>query len=219
MFVIVVVYVYSVGVLHGHTSTTLAAAAAPAIPLIHREDQTSPPPHVHTTTATFTPASGWIKRDVISATRFVVMKTVKEEYGHDGGYQHEKMWLQRLQGSGITGDLVSFDDDTQTLVMEIAGEPVRKPTLPPDWPTQLIRIASVLRRYNVSHNDIKPSELLVSGGRLQLVDFGRATRIGEPFPTSWRGYRARWFGERRPHRGRHHTERGARPPARPRPYP
>ena len=49
---------------------------------------------------------------------------------------------------------------------------------PPDWLEQCLEILVSLRRAGCSHRDIRPGNLLASGGVIRLIDFGWSCPIG-----------------------------------------
>ena len=61
--------------------------------------------------------------------------------------------------------------------MEYAGEYLTKQNMPKNYEEQIKNIIVVLNQYRCSHNDIKPSELLILDGRIKLIDFGLAKRV------------------------------------------
>ena|GEM_PF-3585338 len=71
------------------------------------------------------------------------------------------------------------------IAMDYVGEPVSRETLPPDWQLQADHILAVLKQYGCCHNDIKPEDILVRDGRLFLIDFGWATKLGDAIPPDW----------------------------------
>lgn len=92
-------------------------------------------------------------------------------------------WLIELQPTGIVPRLLSHTTDTLTL--DYRGEPVRQYNLPKDWREQASDILAALSGHGCSHNDIKCDNLVVLDGRLSLIDFGWATRTGDPIPPNW----------------------------------
>lgn len=50
---------------------------------------------------------------------------------------------------------------------------------------QCIRILWLLQAKNCNHNDVRPENLLVLDGKIQLIDFQWATHRGEEIPESW----------------------------------
>lgn len=129
-----------------------------------------------------------LKNDASSRVVLTVSKYVGTEYDERYGvdcYQNEKKWLTALAGTGVTPKVIAFDDEARLIVTEYAGAPVTRTTLPANWQTQGARILNVLRDHNCRHNDIKPREILVHNGRLCLVDFGWASELDRPLPTTF----------------------------------
>jgi hypothetical protein len=102
------------------------------------------------------------------------------EFGLEG---REVYWLERLRSSGIVPELVRHDADT--ICTRYVGEPASQRNLPEDWPAQAEWILSALAGFGCSHNDIKCDNLMVLGGAIRLIDFGWATRLGDPIPAEW----------------------------------
>ena len=57
--------------------------------------------------------------------------------------------------------------------------------LPKDWKTQIEKILYKLKEINCSHNDIKPTDLLVLNGMIMLIDFQWAHKINKKTPGNW----------------------------------
>lgn len=121
-----------------------------------------------------------------------IILAVKKRPTYFVSYVTEKVWLQRMQGSGVTVEPLAFFDGDQTLVLQHVGNPVTKDTLPGDWEVQLLHILEVFLERNCRHNDLKPEEIMVDGtGRLRIVDLGFASEAfgGAPltslYPRRW----------------------------------
>ena len=69
--------------------------------------------------------------------------------------------------------------------MTYSGESISKENIPDNWKTQCSNILDVLDSKNCSHNDIKPEDILVHEGKLKLIDFGWASKIGDDIPSNW----------------------------------
>ena len=69
--------------------------------------------------------------------------------------------------------------------MTYCGNPINKKNCPKDYKEQIEEILMELKKYNCSHNDITEKEILVIKNKIMLVDFGWATKIGEPIPEDW----------------------------------
>ena len=121
---------------------------------------------------------------VIDRAAGTVTKRVKE-WLHLGVFEREVAWLLRLRDVPFVPDLISFDGDTKTIVTTYRGERLRRDNLPANWERQVRMIIHSLRTHGCSHNDIKPSELLVSGDSISLCDFAWATEYGAPIPQHW----------------------------------
>lgn len=123
-----------------------------------------------------------ISRIFVDVDTGVVTKSLGSfrEFGLAG---REVYWLERLGGSGIVPGLIRHD--AETICTGYVGEPVCQRNLPPDWPAQAESILQALAEHGCSHNDIKCDNLMVLGGEITLIDFGWATRIGDPIPPEW----------------------------------
>lgn len=56
------------------------------------------------------------------------------------------------------------------------------------WFTQLIYLVRYLHRHQIVHGDIKPSNLILQGDQLRLIDFGAAGFVGDRSPQSSFGF-------------------------------
>ncbi len=123
-----------------------------------------------------------ISRILIDLDTDVVTKSLGRfrEFGLGG---REVCWLEKLQGSGIVPELVSHDADT--IRTRYVGEPANQRNLPSDWRTQAEEILTVLETHECANNDIKCDNLMVLAGKITLIDFGWATRRGDPIPPDW----------------------------------
>ena len=66
--------------------------------------------------------------------------------------------------------------------------------LPPeDERTALLALLAALRRFRIGHGDMKASNFLVGGGRIELIDLDAASQFGSDwrYPRAWRRDRAR----------------------------
>jgi len=100
-------------------------------------------------------------------------------------YDREEHWLKKLSDSGITPGYISSDKRLKSVTMSYAGEYLTKQNMPKDYEEQIKNIIDVLKQYNCSHNDIKPSELLILDGKIKIIDFAWSTEIGKPISTNW----------------------------------
>ena len=105
--------------------------------------------------------------------------------------QNEVHWLSELSGFEHTPELISYEDNC--LTMTYAGERLGLENLPTDWESQMDIILQKLIEINCSHNDIKPTDLLVLNGKLMLIDFQWATECGSELPSNWPKYIGRFF--------------------------
>jgi len=101
-------------------------------------------------------------------------------------YDRELHWLAVLKDFDRAPNLVSNKDrDLMEFVMEYMGEPLTKDNVPSDWREQVQYILQRLKEYGCTHNDIKPADLLVLDGKINLIDFGWALDMGDEVPKSW----------------------------------
>lgn len=134
------------------------------------------------------PKNQILKEDVSSLTQLTVTKEISTYWDSStiNVYENEKKWLNKLKDSGIIAKPVSFDDKRRLITTQYAGVPINKDNIPDDWEQQVDNIMNTLREYNVKHNDIKPSELIVNEkGKIVLVDFGWAHNYNEKIPKDW----------------------------------
>ncbi len=111
-----------------------------------------------------------------------IAKTVAAKWDFDV-FKNELFWLNKLKDCVRFPDLVRHIDNTMVLSYE--GEQLTKENLPADWREQANNILELLDKYGCSHNDIKPTELLVKNGELKLIDFGWASKKDEPLPENY----------------------------------
>lgn len=127
-----------------------------------------------------------------------VIKTTRHtpgmaEMGHVGfgnelhlfTFQNEVVNLLNLKDFDRVPDLITYSSSELSISMTYCGEQINKSNLPEDWIDQMLYILESLRDYNISHNDIKPSDILVHDKKLMLIDFGWATNIGAQIPENW----------------------------------
>jgi len=86
-------------------------------------------------------------------------------------------WLERLQGTGATPDLLGVDRSSRAVLMSDCGEPISTLNAPHDWETQLAELMNQLRANQCAHNDLSEQEILVKDGQLRIVDFTFAHEI------------------------------------------
>ena len=99
---------------------------------------------------------------------------------------NEIKWLEKLHNVDFTPNYFSRSDNIITLTY--AGENINKNNVPENWEKQIDNISKLLKEENCSHNDIKPSDILILKGKIMLIDFQWATNINEPIPKHWPKY-------------------------------
>jgi len=97
-------------------------------------------------------------------------------------YENEKFWLIKLKDSGITPELIFYDDLKEILVTKYVGEKLCFENMPENYQDQLKNIIKILKDYNCRHNDIKNEELTVLNNKIYLIDFGWAFNYDEENP-------------------------------------
>ena len=97
--------------------------------------------------------------------------------------ENEKRWLIKLKSSTHTPKVISSSKNKLTLTY--AGEPMNSCNLPKDWKNQAEEILNDLKTIDCSHNDIKPTDLLILNKKIMLIDFQWATKINDPIPNNW----------------------------------
>ena len=102
-----------------------------------------------------------------------------------GLIKREVFWLKELESFDRTPKLISYDYDKNVVIMSYMGTPLTKKNIPSDFEQQIQYIVSEFEKFQCSHNDIKPTELLVLGGNINIIDFAWTTKIGEPIPVSY----------------------------------
>lgn len=90
--------------------------------------------------------------------------------------RREASFLRLLDGRRFPVLLEEGDD---WFSMTYCGNELSKSNLPEDWRQQVEEIAAILDEAKIVHRDIKPGNVTVLDGRLQLIDFGWAIRAGE----------------------------------------
>ena len=100
--------------------------------------------------------------------------------------ENEVKWLTKLNEFEHTPNIISVKKNCITTTY--AGQQVTKKNIPKNWKDQMIKILTKLESINCSHNDIKPSDILVLKNKLMLIDFQWATQINHTIPNSWPSY-------------------------------
>ena len=105
--------------------------------------------------------------------------------------ENEIKWLKVFSDFENVPQFISVDKTKIT--MSYAGEVLHKNNIPLDWEDQMEGILQKLKNANCSHNDIKPSDILVNNGILMLIDFQWATETDKGKPHNWPTYIGRRF--------------------------
>jgi len=122
---------------------------------------------------------------VLMPARGIVVKCVHKEYDDEWGlFNREYHILGELYGNYLF-PLIWTESGYGVLIMNYCGEPLTRENVPNDLERQLEQILTVLKKYQICHNDIQPNNLMVKDARIKLIDFGWATKKGEPIPENW----------------------------------
>jgi len=97
--------------------------------------------------------------------------------------ENEVYWLNQLGDFIYTPNVISHHKTKLTL--SYSGEPLHTNNIPENWEVQINIILNKLKEINCSHNDIKPTDLLVLNEKIMLIDFQWATKINEEIPSNW----------------------------------
>jgi tRNA A-37 threonylcarbamoyl transferase component Bud32 len=74
-----------------------------------------------------------------------------------------------------------LDVGSDFFIMEYAGVPLTKETLPHNWRQQISEILKTFQKHKIIHRDIKQKNLLVLEGKLTLIDYGWSIAEGRDF--------------------------------------
>ena len=96
---------------------------------------------------------------------------------------NEVHWLNKLHDFKHTPTVINRNKNKITL--SYAGEPLTSKNIPDNWQEQINVILKKLKEINCSHNDIKPSNLLLLNNNLMLIDFQWANYEHEEIPSDW----------------------------------
>ncbi len=124
------------------------------------------------------------KTSSITVDGSVVTKRITR-FSKFGIFENEVFWLEKMASFDRVPNLVSSDKRKKKIVMNYVGSMITNGNIPKNWKDQAEEIILGLKKHKCSHNDIKPSEIMVIDNKLRLIDFGWSTRIGEPIPKKW----------------------------------
>ena len=77
--------------------------------------------------------------------------------------------------------LLSKNETEKYIYMNYCGQPLTDSNIPNDWKEQITEIVNILKKCNISNNDMWLNNFLVNNNILYLVDFGWATETDD-FP-------------------------------------
>ena len=100
-------------------------------------------------------------------------------------FENEIKWLKILQESEYFPKLLFYNKESRIIVTTDCGEKINIDNFPKDLFEQRDKILEELKKYNCRHNDIKPGEILIKDGKLNIIDFGWACEADKPNPTNW----------------------------------
>ena len=113
-----------------------------------------------------------------------VLKSQRRNFSFDI-FENEIFWLQQLELLGFVPKIIDINQDPRELKLTYCGEQITADNAPDDWEKQIEHILNGLTTKNCSHNDIKPTELLVRDNKRYLIDFGWATKLDQDIPKSF----------------------------------
>lgn len=119
----------------------------------------------------------------VTVRKFGVTKKFNKRAIKQGLMDREVFWLRQLADFDRTPNIINVVDDTIT--MTYVGERINKENIPNDWKQQIEYIYNSLQKYQCSHNDIKPDELLVKDNTINIVDFGWSTFLSFEIPANF----------------------------------
>lgn len=124
----------------------------------------------------------------VESGRTVAVKRLRDDLGEpDGGRQRlilEGRLLKRLHHPNVVA-IHDVDEASPCLALEFlpGGQLVAKQPLSPSTAVavvcELLAALSAVHSSGIVHRDVKPSNLMLSGNRCVLIDFGIAQGIGE----------------------------------------
>lgn len=117
--------------------------------------------------------SGSTSNVYVSEHKEMIMKHVTM-YLEYNVYEREKCMLQFFNTLKIDWcpTLYHYDDTKRLLIMSYCGEMVNTSNKPIDLRKQLEGILYDLKCFNIQHNDIKESEILIKDGKVYICDYG-----------------------------------------------
>eukprot|EP00494_Astrolonche_serrata_P033294 UN33563 len=90
-------------------------------------------------------------------------------------FQRELWAYSTLRNQEIAPEVVYFNEESCIFIMEHAGERIDHTNKPENAFEQSIKIIKRMRHLNISHNDIKDSEIFVKNDKIYLLDYGWST--------------------------------------------
>jgi len=128
--------------------------------------------------------SGTSEAYIGNSNQYVLKKRRFEKYPGCDCLTRELYWLQELKDFDRVPKVLDTFANGYVLLTFI-GERISQYNIPSDWGIQMAHILTTLKKYKCCHNDIKPDDILILNGKINLTDFGWATRTDEPIPSNW----------------------------------
>jgi tRNA A-37 threonylcarbamoyl transferase component Bud32 len=95
--------------------------------------------------------------------------------GNEGQMKREVTSLLKLYKKKHFPILLSKSNSDKYIYMNYCGIPLDNDNIPINWKKQILEIIKILKKCNVSNNDMWKNNFLVNNNIIHLVDFGWAT--------------------------------------------
>lgn len=115
----------------------------------------------YTADVKYYPESGYVTKEFIRYHKYSI-------------YEREVFWLLYLNYKKYSWcpKIIYHDDRKKIIYMTYVGNRITKENTPENWCQQLTDILRDLENEELTHNDIKPEDILVLNGKLFLIDYG-----------------------------------------------
>ena len=101
-----------------------------------------------------------------------------KKYNFEEKYNIELKSYQKLQNTGITPN-ITHNTSKLTINQEDVGDPLSLQNIPKDYIEQVYNIMNLLRKNNITHNDLWSGNVMVKNGRIKIIDFEHSTSLTE----------------------------------------